>query len=85
MNRLDRLTAANYGMPLNTNLCVNKFVKSRDKVIMLQAASIFTQGDGGHWDKNEVNDVMLDVAKTSIKCLAKDLFNQLTNKKNIAR
>jgi len=52
---------------------------------MLQAASIFTQGDGGHWDKNEVNDVMLDVAKTSIKCLAKDLFNQLTNKKNIAR
>ena len=27
LNRLDRLTAANYGMPINTNLCRNKFVK----------------------------------------------------------
>lgn len=80
LNRLDRLTAANYGMPLNTNLCVNKFVKSQDRVIMLQAASIFTQGDGGHWDKAEMYNVMLDVAKTSIKCLAKDLFTQLTSK-----
>lgn len=52
---------------------------------MLQAASIFTQGDGGHWDRSEMNDVMLDVAQASIKCLAKDLFNQLTNNKNIAR
>lgn len=35
LNRIDRLTAANYGMPLNTNLCENKFVKSRDKVIIV--------------------------------------------------
>ena len=27
LNRLDRLTAANYGMPINTNLCENRFVK----------------------------------------------------------
>lgn len=81
LNRLDRLTAANYGLPLNTNLCVNRFVKSQDKVIMLQAASIFTQGNGRHWDRNEMHDVMIDVAKTSIKCLAKDLFTQLTTKK----
>lgn len=81
LNRLDRLTAANYGMPLNTNLCVNRFVKSQDKVIMLQAATIFTQGNGEHWDKGEMHEKMLDVAKTSIKCLAKDLFNQLTSKK----
>lgn len=26
LNRLDRLTAANYGLPINTNLCKNKFV-----------------------------------------------------------
>lgn len=26
LNRLDRLTAANYGMKINTNLCKNKFV-----------------------------------------------------------
>lgn len=36
INRLDRLTAANYGMPINTNLCKNKFVKSRGVSIMLQ-------------------------------------------------
>ena len=29
LNRLDRLTAANYGMPINTNLCENKFVKCK--------------------------------------------------------
>lgn len=46
LNRLDRLTAANYGMPINTNLCKNKFVKHKDKVIMLQAASIYTTGNG---------------------------------------
>ncbi len=80
LNRLDRLTAANYGLPLNTNLCVNKFVKSQDKIIMLQAATIFTQGNGEHWDVTEMQRVMLDVAKTSIKCLAKDLFHQLTSK-----
>ncbi len=80
LNRLDRLTAANYGLPLNTNLCVNRFVKSQDRVIMLQAATIFTQGNGNHWDRFEMYNVMLDVAKTSLKCLAKDLFNQLTQK-----
>lgn len=46
LNRLDRLTSANYGMPINTNLCMNKFVKHNDKTIMLQATSIYTQGKG---------------------------------------
>lgn len=49
LNRLDRLTAANYGMPINTNLCENKFVVHRDKTIMLQATSIYTQGAGDRW------------------------------------
>ena len=26
LNRLDRLSAANYGMPFNKNLCRNKFI-----------------------------------------------------------
>lgn len=43
LNRLDRLTSANYGMPLNSNLCKNKFVKHKDKTIMLQATSIYTR------------------------------------------
>ena len=81
LNRLDRLTSANYGMPINKNLCKNKFVKSNNKMIMLQAASIYTQGNGEPWDNNEMLKIMLDVARTSIQVLASDLFNQLTKSK----
>ncbi len=78
LNRLDRLTSANYGMPINKNLCVNKFVKHKDKAIMLQAASIFTQGTGEEWDKKDMLEIMLEVSKTSLKVLGSDLFNQIT-------
>ena len=47
---------------------------------MLQAASIYTKGDGEHWAENDMVEVMLDVARTSLKMLGKDLFNQLTKK-----
>ena len=79
LNRLDRLTAANYGMPINSNLCKNKFVKHKDKTIMLQAASIYTKGNGDKWTKKEISDIMLDIAKTSLQVLGSDLFLQLTN------
>ena len=74
LNRIDRLTAANYGMPINTNLCENRFVKSNGANIMLQAASIYTKGDGEHWAENDMVEVMLDVARTSLKMLGKDFF-----------
>lgn len=79
LNRLDRLTAANYGLPLNTNLCRNKFVKHRDKMIMLQAASIYTQGNGQSWDAEIMREIMLEIANTSLQILGGDLFKQLTN------
>ncbi|MCM1500705.1 MAG: restriction endonuclease, partial [Clostridium sp.] len=69
LNRLDRLTAANYGMKVNTNLCKNKFVLCNNRTIMLQAASIYTQGDGSHWKNNDMIDVMLDIARTSLSML----------------
>lgn len=78
LNRLDRLTSANYGMPINKNLCKNKFVKANNRVIMLQAASIYTEGKGGYWAESNMLSIMLEVAETSIKMLATDLFNQLT-------
>lgn len=78
LNRLDKLTAANYGMPINKNLCKNKFVKHYDKTIMLQATSIYTQGNGERWNTNKMFEIMLDVSKTSIQMLASDLFRQLT-------
>ena len=80
LNRLDRLTAANYGMPINTNLCENRFVKCNDTTIMLQAASIYTKGDGGHWNDENMIMVMLEVARTSLKMLASDLFEQISKK-----
>src|SRR3989339_691460 len=60
LNRLDRLTSANYGMPINTNLCKNKFVKHKDKTIMLQATSIYTQGNGEKW---HINNIIIKIIK----------------------
>ena len=80
LNRLDRLTAANYGMPINSNLCVNKFVKHKDKNIMLQAASIYTQGNGEKWDSKIMFEIMFDISTTSLRVLGRDLFDQLTSK-----
>ncbi len=82
LNRLDRLTAANYGMPINTNLCENKFIACNGLNIMLQAASIYTKGNGEPWTDEEMVAVMLDVARTSLRVLGKDLFRQLTEKNN---
>lgn len=79
LNRLDRLTSANYGMPINTNLCKNKFVKHHEKTIMLQAASIYTQGNGEKWDAKEMFDIMIEVSKSSLKALGSEIFNQITN------
>lgn len=78
LNRLDRLTSANYGMPINTNLCKNKFVKHKDKTIMLQATSIYTQGDGEKWDAKKMLEIMVEISKTSLKVLGSDIFNQIT-------
>lgn len=80
LNRLDRLTAANYGMPINTNLCKNMFVKHNAKTIMLQAASIYNQEDGGCWKANDIFKIMLDISNTSLQILGSDLFKQLTSK-----
>lgn len=82
INRIDRLTAVNYSMPINTNLCENRVVTSKGQAIMLQAASIYTQGKGGPWDGADMLAIMMEVATTSIKVLASDLFNQMILKPN---
>lgn len=77
INRIDRLTAANYGMPINQNLCVNKFVKVGENNIMLQAPSFFTQEDGKRWNCRNMLKIMLKMAETSLQMLKNDLSNQL--------
>ena len=81
LNRIDRLTAANYGMEINKNLCENKFINYKGKIIMLQATSIYTQGNGEKWDLKDMLKIMLEISETSIKMLSKDLFEQLFNNK----
>ena len=73
LNRLDRLTSSNYGMPIDTNLCKNKFIDHNGYKIMLQAASIYTQGDGEKWDAEEMFTIMVEIAETSIEVLEDDL------------
>ena len=80
LNRLDRLTAANYGMPFNVNLCQNKVIHVDNRSIMLQAASMYTTGDGRDWDPIDMGTIMLEVAKTALQLLGKDLFRQITTK-----
>ncbi len=82
LNRLDRLTAANYGMEINKNVCKNKIITNDDVSIMLQATSIYTQGDGKHWQEEDMLNIMLEIAKTSLQMLGRDIFKQLTTSKN---
>jgi type II restriction enzyme len=81
LNRLDRLTAANYGMPIDTNLCMNKTINIKNKTIMLQAASIYSQGCGERWDTEKMYEIMLETSRASLKALGSDLFTQLTSNK----
>ena len=78
LNRLDRLSAANYGMPFNVNLCENRMIHLEGKSIMLQAASMYTTGDGSEWDSISMGLIMLEIARTSLRLLGKDIFNQIT-------
>ena len=48
---------------------------------MLQAASIYTQGDGEDWSVNEMMKIMLDIATSALTALGSRLFKQLTTHK----
>ena len=67
MNRIDRVTAANYCMPINQNYCKNIFIAHKNSSIMLQAASIYARCKP--WEGKEMTQIMMDIAKTSIGIL----------------
>lgn len=70
MNRIDRVTAANFCMPINCNYCKNIFISNRNSSIMLQAASIFARCET--WTEDEMEKIMMEIAETSL-----DILNQL--------
>jgi len=67
MNRIDRVTAANYCMKINCNYCKNIFIGHNNSSIMLQAASIYAKCD--LWEEDEMQKIMMDIANTSIGIL----------------
>lgn len=70
MNRIDRVTAANYSMPINNNYCKNIFISNKKASVMLQAASLYARCEA--WTEKEMKIIMLEVAETSL-----DILNQL--------
>lgn len=67
MNRIDRVTAANYCMKINNNYCKNIFIAHKNSSIMLQAASIYARCES--WKEDEMQQIMMDIANTSIGIL----------------
>ena len=67
LNRIDRVTAASYGMPINENYCENIIVNVNGRNIMLQSASIFARHD--LWPLKEMCELMWEIAMTSLKLL----------------
>lgn len=63
LNRIDRVTASNFGMEINTNHCKNIEVNNRQ----LQAASLYFQCHA--WTPESMFKVLLEVAETSLEVL----------------
>ncbi|MCY3978160.1 MAG: restriction endonuclease [Chloroflexi bacterium] len=71
MNRIDRVSAASYGMDINRNYCRNAFVELDGHTQMLQAASLYFQADT--WYASEMAEILWEVALTSLEILFDDL------------
>ncbi|MBC8489601.1 MAG: restriction endonuclease [Bacteroidetes bacterium] len=67
LNRIDRLTAANYSLPINQNSCKNIFISVDGQSVMLQAVSIFTKPT--EWTIEEMLPIMMDVSNTSLQII----------------
>ena len=67
LNRIDRLTSANYSLPINQNSCENIFITIDGKSVMLQAVSIYTKST--EWTVEEMLPIMMDVSTTSLRIL----------------
>lgn len=71
MNRIDRVTAANYSMSINENHCKNIFIEEEGVIKMLQATSIYARCES--WREEEMIDVMMKIAETSLCILQQEL------------
>ena len=67
LNRIDRVTAANYSAPINSNYCRNQFIETENVKQMLQIPSLYFQCNP--WKTEEMYEYMLEIALDSISIL----------------
>jgi type II restriction enzyme len=67
LNRIDRLTSSNYGLPINHNCCENIFISVDGQPIMLQAVSIYTKPT--EWTIDEMLPIMTDISMTALRII----------------
>ena len=67
LNRIDRLTASNYSLPINQNSCENIFILIDNQSVMLQAASIYTKPTA--WTIEEMLPITMEVSKASLRII----------------
>lgn len=71
LNRIDRVTASNYGMNINENHCRNLVVKINGKETSLQAATIYAQAHC--FSAEQMYGVLWEIALTSLEVLSDQL------------
>ena len=71
LNRIDRVTASNFGMKINQNYCKNIFVKCGKREQMLQVPSLYFQCPP--WTTQSMLTIMWDVAVTSLEVLSESI------------
>lgn len=67
LNRIDRLTSANFSLPINQNSCENIFITIDGISVMLQAVSIYTKPT--EWTVEEMLPIMKAVSTTSLRII----------------
>ena len=71
LNRIDRVTASNFGMKINQNYCKNIFVKCGKREQMLQVPSLYFQCPP--LTTESMLTIMWDVAVTSLEVLSESI------------
>lgn len=71
LNRIDRVTASSLSREINQNYCENIVVKAGGFDHMFQIASLYCKA--APWKAGEMAEVMLGIARTSLKVLGRAL------------
>ena len=83
LNRIDRLTSANYSLPINQNNCENIFISIDGQSVMLQAVSIYTKPT--EWAIEEMLPIMMDVSLSSLKIIGVGSATDVSNCQMLCR